>query len=90
MVFPGGVKFKKLEELILWSGKRYKSVKKSFESFDTSFNGLEATVFCSGYLEGTWLNGEAFSEIRFIDRFIVTNMKIKFQSVWNDMAESLR
>ena len=64
--------------------------KKSFESFDTSFNGLEATVFCSGYLEGTWLNGEAFSEIRFIDRFIVSNMKIKFQSVWNDMAESLR
>jgi len=90
MVFPGGVKFKKLEELILWSGKRYKFAKKSFESFDTSFNGLEATVFCSGYLEGTWLNGEAFSEIRFIDRFIVSNMKIKFQSVWNDMAESLR
>ena len=51
---------------------------------------LATVVFCSGYLKGTWLNGEAFSEIRFIDRFIVSNMKIKFQSVWNDMAESLR
>jgi len=76
--------------LISWSSKRYRNVKKSFENFDTSFKGLNATVFCNGYLEGTWLNGETFSKIRFIDRFNVSDMKITSQSVWNDMGERLR
>ena len=90
MVFPGGASFKKIEDLISWSSKRYRNVKKSFENFDTSFEGLNATVFCNGYLEGTWLNGETFSKIRFIDRFSVSDMKITSQNVWNDMGERLR
>ena len=90
MVFPGGANFKKIEDLISWSSTRYKDIKKTFENFDTSFKGLNSTVFCSGYLHGTWLNGQPFSEIRFIDRFSVSNMKITSQSVWNDMAENLR
>ena len=90
MIFPGGASFKKIEDLISWSSKRYKHVKKSFENFDTSFKGLNATVFCNGYLEGTWLSGETFSQIRFIDRFSISDMKITSQSVWNDMGESLR
>ena len=90
MVVPGGASFKKIEDLISWSGKRYRNVKKSFENFDTSFKGLNATVFCNGYLEGTWLNGEIFSKIRFIDRFSVSDMKITSQNVWNDMGERLR
>ena len=89
MVFPGGANFNKIEDLISWSSKRYRDVKKTFENFDTSLKGLNATVFCSGYLHGTWLNGKPFSEIRFIDRFSVLNMKITSQSVWNDMAENL-
>ena len=90
MIFPGGASFNKIEDLISWSSKRYTDVKKTFENFDTSFKGLTATVFCSGYLHGTWLNGKPFSKIRFIDRFSVSNMKITSQSVWNDMAENLR
>ena len=31
MVFPGGASFKKIEDLISWSGKRYRNIKKSFE-----------------------------------------------------------
>ena len=90
MVFPGGVNFKKIEDLISWSSKRYKDVKKTFENFDTSLKGPNTTVFCSGYLHGTWLNGQPFSKIRFIDRFSVSDMKITSQNVWNDMGERLR
>ena len=59
-------------------------------SANSSFEGLNATVYCNGYLEGTWLSGETFSKIRFIDRFCVSDMKITSQSVWNDMGERLR
>jgi hypothetical protein len=34
-----------------------------------------------------WLDGTAFSGIRFIDRFEVAGGLIRRQDVWNDLAE---
>ncbi len=44
-------------------------------------------VYCTGTLEGQWLDGSAFAGIRFIDRFEVEAGRIVRQDVWNDLAE---
>jgi hypothetical protein len=36
------------------------------------------------------LDGTTFENIRFIDRFTLENSKIKSQSVWNDLGETLK
>ncbi len=87
MTFPGDARFTKLEELVTWSKDRYQSVEKTYENFDECFGSEGVTVYCSGTLSGKWLDGSAFSGIRFVDRFTVTDGKLTNQSVWNDMAE---
>jgi len=44
-------------------------------------------VYCYGTLSGEWLDGRAFADIRFIDRFTVVDGKLLDQTVWNDLAE---
>ena len=44
-------------------------------------------VYCHGTLQGRWLDGSAFSGIRFIDRFLVQGGLLARQDVWNDLAE---
>ncbi|MEK9962000.1 MAG: tautomerase family protein [Rhodobiaceae bacterium] len=87
MTFPGTAKFAALEELVAWSGSRYRSISKTFDGFDTAFHGTRSTVFCFGTLSGTWPDGTDFSGIRFIDRFELEGETITSQMVWNDLAE---
>lgn len=88
MVFPGGVMFEHLEDLVAWSKPRYRFVRKRFDRFDAALGDGEATVvFCTGTLSGEWPDGSAFSDIRFIDRFLIENGQLARQEVWNDMAE---
>jgi hypothetical protein len=42
-------------------------------------------VFCHGTLAGTWKNGDAFSDVRFIDRFDVSEGVINSHEIWNDL-----
>jgi len=49
--------------------------------------GAPDAVYCTGTLEGVWLDGRAFSGVRFIDRFEVAEGRIRRQDVWNDLAE---
>ena len=89
MVFPATEPMTRLEELIEWSKPRYKFVTKTYDGFDAmQGNGDAAIVYCRGTLQGEYLDGTAFSGIRFIDRFEVTDDKITRQDVWNDMAET--
>jgi hypothetical protein len=44
-------------------------------------------VFGHGTVHGTWLDGQAFEGIRFIDRIQVQDGLITRQDVWNDLAE---
>lgn len=85
MVFPGNVQFSTLAELVEWSKERYRSVAKSYERFDACVSDGAEIVYCYGTLNGVWLTGEAFSDIRFIDRFVLVNGEIANQKVWNDM-----
>ena len=88
MKFPGTGAMTTLEELIEWSKPRYRFVQKTYEGFDAmQSEGEAAIVYARGTLSGEWLDGEAFSGIRFIDRFELIGGKITKQDVWNDMAE---
>ncbi len=86
MIFPGGQCFTDLSELVAWTKTRYQSVSKTFERIETTFKSQDASVYCYGTLQGIWSNGRHFKNIRFIDRFAITNGKITKQEVWNDLA----
>jgi limonene-1,2-epoxide hydrolase len=90
MVFPGGKRLETLEALVDWARPRYRSARKSYERFDVARapNGA-SVVYCFGTLHGELINGDAFSGIRFIDRFTVAGGRLIDQMVWNDMAEVL-
>lgn len=87
MCFPGGVILHTLEELTGWAQSRYTSSRKHYEQFEESWQGDTTVVFCHGTLQGTWLHGETFQGIRFIDRIQVQDGLITRQDVWNDLAE---
>jgi len=88
MHFPGHTAMQRLEELLAWSRQRYNSIAKDYERFDESWSEGMTVVYCFGTLHGVWLDGSAFSGIRFIDRFEVAEGLIQRQDVWNDLAES--
>jgi hypothetical protein len=87
MVFPGGETMRQLTELLAWAAPRYQKVGKTNMSFDESWQGDKTVVYCRGMLNGVWLDGSEFKDIRFIDRFEVVKGKLQRQDVWNDMAE---
>ena len=86
MVFPGGVLHRSVEALFASSAKRYRSVGKTITRIDAFDDGDRSIVYVSGTLYGTWLNGEDFDDVRFIDRFEIRNGLIIRQEVWNDSA----
>lgn len=90
MEFPGGVRMRKLAELVEWAKPRYRRVAKNYERFDECFGDDATVVYCHGTLEGEWPDGTGFSSIRFIDRFTVRAGKLADQSVWNDLGEARR
>ncbi|UUZ62873.1 nuclear transport factor 2 family protein [Polaromonas sp. P1-6] len=88
MQFPGNARMHQLEELLGWAKGRYSSITKDYERFDESWADGVTVVYCSGTLRGVWLDGSAFSDIRFIDRFEIADGLIRRQDVWNDLAEA--
>lgn len=89
MCFPGGVTLHTLADLTEWARPRYRSIAKTFERFEEAWREQDCVVFCSGTLHGIWNDGQAFSGIRFVDRFEVVDGKITRQEVWNDMPQTL-
>lgn len=87
MTFPGAAPMKSLRELTDWARPRYHFIKKTYEGFDTTIGTGATVVYCRGWLSGEWSDGSGFANIRFIDRFEITNGKITRQDVWNDIAE---
>jgi hypothetical protein len=87
LVFPGDNIFSSLEEVIDWAKLRYHWVKKNYDHFDPLISDDIIIVYCYGTLYGEWLDGGAFSKIRFIDRFTLKDGKLSDQIVWNDLAE---
>ena len=87
MVFPGGQTMHQLTELLSWAAPRYQKVGKTKMHFDESWQSDKTVVYCRGMLNGVWLDGTEFKDIRFIDRFEVVKGKLQRQDVWNDLAE---
>jgi len=89
MIFPGGTRFSRLDELVDWAKQRYRSALKEYERFDVVLTSEGGVVYCYGTLRGELLDGTPYSGVRFIDRFTVAGGKLADQMVWNDMAEVL-
>jgi phenylpyruvate tautomerase PptA (4-oxalocrotonate tautomerase family) len=87
MCFPGGMVMYSLQEMSTWAMQRYKSIAKQYENLEESWQGDATVVFCHGHLHGTWLDGQNFQGIRFMDRMVVQDGLITHQDVWDDLAE---
>ena len=88
MNFPAAPPMHTLQELVNWAKPRYRFIKKTYEGYDAMQSAGDPTiVYTRGTLSGEWLDGKPFADIRFIDRFEITNGKITRQDVWNDIAE---
>ncbi len=83
MVFPGDRRMTRLADLSAWASTRYRFVRKIYDRFDVAGE----VVYCVGTLSGEWLDGGAFSGIRFVDRFELRDGRIWSQQVWNDIGE---
>lgn len=88
MVFPGGARFDSLAAMVDWSRGRYSRIGKTIDSVDECFSPQEAVVIVSGRLHGNWPDERPFTDIRFIDRFVLRGGQIVHQQVWNDLAEA--
>jgi len=88
ITFPGGKEFSSQREMVMGSRGRYQWVKKSFDQIDAQKVGDSVVVYVMGTLHGVNKNGVSFSNVRYIDRFVVKNGLIDQQDVWNDLAES--
>lgn len=86
MTFPGSGELHDLEELVAWSAGRYRFVRKDIAALDVAYGETSVVVTVSGTLSGEWPDGQAFSGVRFIDRFVLENNRLKRQDVWNDLA----
>ena len=82
---PGGFNFHSLEDFIEWAKTRYQSIKKDIETIDLSFSGTETFAYCHGTLNGEWLDGSSFVNVRFIDKFQLRESRIFKQEIWNDL-----
>ena len=86
-IFPGGRRPANLGEIVAGSQKRYGRIGKVIDAFDVLPRENGGTVWCYGTLHGEWIDGTAFSGIRFIDRFEIGGGRIESQRVWNDAGE---
>lgn len=86
MTFPGNNTFTELQDLVDWSKDHYRFVKKSIHATQVSYNANQITVTCQGLLSGEWVDGQSFTDVRFIDLFTIKNGKLHRQEVWNDLA----
>lgn len=88
ITFPGGKFFSSQREMVEASRGRYQWVKKTFDRID-SFTGDDGqVVYVMGTLYGVNRHSQPFSDVRYIDRFLLKDGLIVQHDVWNDLAES--
>jgi ketosteroid isomerase-like protein len=89
IVFPGGVHYRTLAEMVADAATRYRTVRKRRRPPVLARCDDGATVVLShGTLEGEGLDGAPFAGIRYLDVFIVRDGQICEQHVFNDLAEA--
>ena len=86
MVYPGGARFSRLEDLVPHAAHSYRWVRKRFERFDEApAEDGAVIVYCLGTLYGEFADGRPFEGVRFIDRFVVRDGLLTDHRVWNDL-----
>lgn len=89
IMFPGGKLYKNLDEHVKTAAGRYQWVRKTIDQVDSAKLADDSiAVYFSGRLHGLNLHDIPFSDVRFIDRFVLKDGLIMSQEVWNDLAES--
>lgn len=86
LVFPGGKRYRNLDELAAGSQGRYRSVGKHRDRYETAEDGT--LVYSIGRLHGENNHGVRFDHVRYVDRFRLRDGLIVEQWVWNDLAET--
>ncbi len=87
LVFPQG-RFDDLNAMAAAMSGRYRTISKTYDTWDSIEDGGTTVVFTTGTLSGVNTHGEDFQDIRFCDRFVLKDGLIHEQHVWNDLAES--
>ncbi len=88
ITFPGNKVFSSQREMVEASRGRYQWVKKTFDQVDAFAVDDGQVVYVMGTLYGVNRHGVSFSDVRYIDRFLLKDGHIVQQDVWNDLAES--
>jgi hypothetical protein len=86
LIFPGGVVYASLDDLVTGSARKYASVRKRIEALDVVPGPDQDVAYVFGTLYGRWRDDSPFEGIRFIDRFTIRAGRIVRQDVWNDSA----
>jgi hypothetical protein len=86
-VFPGGREPDGVDAIVAQSARRYRRIGKVVERAEAYATSDGVVVYVTGVLQGEWDAGGTFDSIRFIDRFLVVDGRIRLQEVWNDAGE---
>lgn len=86
MSFPGSPELSSIAQLVEWSKTRYRFVTKTIAAVNVAYEPNMTVVIVHGTLSGEWPDGSSFDSVRFLDRFEVSEDKLKRQDVWNDLA----
>lgn len=87
LVFPQG-QFNDVEGMAAAMSGRYRRITKTYDTWDVMEDASETVVVTTGTLSGVNRHGVEFADVRFCDRFVVSDGRIWEQHVWNDLAES--
>ena len=86
LIFPGGVVYASLDDLVAGSARKYANVRKRIEALDVVSGPDQEVAYVFGTLYGRWSDDIPFEGIRLIDRFTIRAGRIVRQDVWNDSA----
>lgn len=89
LVFPGNRRFSDLRSVVANSSGRYQRIGKRITGRDAWGSDGHLRVLITGTLHGTWHDGTAFEDIRFVDWFELHGGLIARQHVWNDTGEEM-
>ena len=87
ITYPGGRIYRDLRAQFTSSSGRFRSICKAFEQFDVITEAGGIVIYVFGTLQGEDIQGGHFSDVRFIDRFVLREGLIVDHRVWNDLAE---
>lgn len=87
MTVAGNRQFRRLEDFAAWSAGHHGPVRKSIDGLEASEAPTGISVYATGTMAGTWLDGTPFQGVRFCDRLVLRNGLLVEMQIWNDLAE---